>query len=287
MDTCVVSRKNEDGLVIADITVDDFLILANNDKLIDQFYATLAQKYIVKRLGVSKEFLGWSLSKHHDGVFTLSQPALIQTTLANERMQCANGRAPLFKHADELHSPTDDDVTMHDTATLYRQLVGDPDMVITYHGTPLSWASRKQAIMAMSTTEAEYVALASAAQHLHILKKLYVETTFIKGRPVTLNSDTIAVCSMIENPRGTKPQKFIDLRHHLVQQLIRQNNLIIWYVPSTTQKANMLPKAMQRIMFQRQCINLNIGTAPTNRGDTSGKDTRPVSTGALRVRTYS
>lgn len=67
MDSCLVSRKRDEGIILAAIKVDAFLVVTANSTLTDQFHDILQQKYAIKRLGYRTEFLGWSLSYNEDG----------------------------------------------------------------------------------------------------------------------------------------------------------------------------------------------------------------------------
>lgn len=95
-------------------------------------------------------------------------------------------------------------------------------ILISYNGTPITWATKKQSLTALSTTEAEYISLASVTQHLQVAKRMCTAAGIITQSTCVLNSDSQSVCSMLSKPHGTKRRKFIDLPHHLIQQLIRE-----------------------------------------------------------------
>lgn len=90
--------------------------------------------------------------------------------------------------------------------------------------------------------------------------------TTVHGQPVdlpwscVLKSENQAVCVIFANLNGTKRQRYIDLLHHLLQHLIRQNELRFVHVPAAGQKADMFTKPMKRSMFFSQCQTLRIGT---------------------------
>ena len=67
-------------------------------------------------------------------------------------------------------------------------------------GGAVSWLSRKQPVVALSTTEAEYIALSLATQEATWLKRLLSDITTSPSRPVTINEDnqgTIAVAKIL------------------------------------------------------------------------------------------
>jgi hypothetical protein len=71
--------------------------------------------------------------------------------------------------------------------------------------------SKKQATIALSTMEAEYVALSEAAHDAIWLRYLYGELGFIQKEPVLLLGDNDGSISLTKNPQFHKRTKHIDL----------------------------------------------------------------------------
>ena len=67
-----------------------------------------------------------------------------------------------------------------------------------YGGGPISWCSRKQAIVALSTTEAEYIAAAECCKELLYLKSLLQELTN-QEHQVKLKVDNQSAIQLIKN----------------------------------------------------------------------------------------
>lgn len=93
-------------------------------------------------------------------------------------------------------------------------------IVLRYKGSPIHWGSKKQAMVTMSTAEAEYISLAAAAQKLQATRRLCLDSGFLGHTHCHLKTDTLAVGTMLAKTHGTKRRKCIDLRHQLLQQLI-------------------------------------------------------------------
>lgn len=340
MDTCLFTKQDKVGTTAVAVTVDDFLVIADQPVLIDAFHDILALKYTVKRMGMPTEFLGWTVTRRTDGAIKLSQPSLVQTTIENANMAAANGRCTPYGTTEELHPPVASDQKMPDTIDKYRQLVGDlryladctrPDLtyitgklgaaahspthrhwvalkavirylrqtqqtglcypagqkrrpslklvqcytdsnfagdasdrkstsgaVLTYNGTAFAWASRKQSLVALSTAEAEYVALASALGMITTVKRMVTAAGIMPQAMVTVKTDNTATCDMIAKPHGTKRRKFIDLRHHYIQQTLQRQQVQVTHVPAAGQKADMFTKALPRVQFQRQCTLIGL-----------------------------
>lgn len=84
--------------------------------------------------------------------------------------------------------------------------------------------------------------------------------------PCSLKTDTWAVCDMLAKPHRTMCRNFIDLRHQLLQKMITANTIKVHHVRSSQQKAYMLTEPLQLVMFQRQCMILQIQKAASNGG---------------------
>jgi hypothetical protein len=82
------------------------------------------------------------------------------------------------------------------------------------------WKSKKQTLSTLSTTEAEYVALAHAGTEAHWFHNLYTELGFPLQSAITIQEDNLGAVSMANNPFITQKSQHIDLKHHSIRQLI-------------------------------------------------------------------
>lgn len=65
--------------------------------------------------------------------------------------------------------------------------------VLFYYGVPIMWDSSKQKLMAMSTAEVEYIALAAATQLSQVIKTICLESGLKHDAPCTLKTDNMVV----------------------------------------------------------------------------------------------
>jgi hypothetical protein len=79
-------------------------------------------------------------------------------------------------------------------------------------GGAITWKSKKQTIIALSSTEAEYVALSESGCEACWLRNLYGELGFPQTNPTVLKGDNEGSCSMAENPQFHQRSKHIDLK---------------------------------------------------------------------------
>ena len=85
-------------------------------------------------------------------------------------------------------------------------------------GGPVSWRSRKQDSVALSTSEAEYIALSSAAQETVWIRRLITELGMEPEGPTTLMEDNQSAIAMAKNPQFHGSAKHIDIRHHFIRE---------------------------------------------------------------------
>ncbi|CAA0813897.1 cysteine-rich RLK (RECEPTOR-like protein kinase) 8 [Striga hermonthica] len=96
--------------------------------------------------------------------------------------------------------------------------------VFTYGGTAVSWISKLQKIVTLSTTEAEYVAVTEAAKELVWLQNFLNEL----GRPqedLALYSDSQSAIHLAKNPAFHSRTKHIEVKYHFIRQLLEKKML--------------------------------------------------------------
>ena len=94
-------------------------------------------------------------------------------------------------------------------------------------GGPISWRSKRQDTVALSTAEAEYLALSSATQEVMWMKKLNSDLGNPQPGPTIVQEDNHAAISMSKNPQFHGRAKHIDIRHHFIREQV-QNGVIIY-----------------------------------------------------------
>ena len=105
------------------------------------------------------------------------------------------------------------------------------------NGGPVSWQSKKQTTVALSTVEAEYMALSAAVQELMYLRQLLSDSGFPQKHASTLYEDNQGAMALATGRAGmAKRIKHIDIRHHFVKEKIVSAQLELEYVPSALQR---------------------------------------------------
>ena len=119
-----------------------------------------------------------------------------------------------------------------------------------FNNSIISWRSNKQNCVALSTAEAEYVALSSAAQEAVWLNQLLRDINFNNSDlPVTLFEDNQATISITENPRNHPKTKHIGIKYHFVRDLESKNVISLAYCPTDMMLADIFTKSLSPEKF--------------------------------------
>ena len=125
-------------------------------------------------------------------------------------------------------------------------------------GAPISWLSKKQPIVALSTSEAEYVALCSAVQETVWLRRLLSSIHVDVNCPTTIYEDNQGSIAMAKNPVSHARTKHIDIRFHYIREAVSNGIVTIFYCGTKDMLADILTKPLVRDRFQtlRQLIGM-------------------------------
>ena len=114
-------------------------------------------------------------------------------------------------------------------------------------GGPISWQSKKQTTVALSTVEAEYMAVTSAAKEALWWRTQLSGLGFDVSQPTTLHSDSKGSISLSKNPEHHANTKHIDLRYHFIRDHVaNQRTIHLQYINTTAMTADVLTKALSR-----------------------------------------
>lgn len=107
-----------------------------------------------------------------------------------------------------------------------------------------SWASSKQSIVALSSTEAEYVALSAAAKEAVYLRRILAEIGWSISEPMTIYGDNISSQSIARNPVHHKRTKHIDIKYHFIREKVETNEIELKYISTDKNVADVLTKSL-------------------------------------------
>jgi hypothetical protein len=116
--------------------------------------------------------------------------------------------------------------------------------VFVFCGGPISWQSRKQPTVALSTMEAEYMALSDGIREL--LSRMYyiTELGISLIQPTITFTDNQAAIALADGEGDYRRAKHIDIRYHFIRDHLLRGTVEINYIPSEKQPADFLTKAL-------------------------------------------
>jgi len=110
----------------------------------------------------------------------------------------------------------------------------------------------------LSTTEAEYVAASTATREAIWIRKLLSDIGYPCDKETTLYVDNQSAIQLVRNPVFHKRTKHIDIHFHFVREKVNEKEIIVEYIPSENQRADIFTKALPRDRFKSICNKLNI-----------------------------
>ena len=125
-------------------------------------------------------------------------------------------------------------------------------------GGPVFWTSQRQRIVALSTTEAEYIAASQATKEAIWLRRLLLDLGFESDGPTELSVDNQGAIKLTKNDEFHKRTKHIDVRYHFVREKVANEDICISYVPSKENLADIFTKALPRDYFASLRTKLNV-----------------------------
>lgn len=112
-------------------------------------------------------------------------------------------------------------------------------------GCPISWESRKQqTIVALSTTEAEYVASTDAAKEPIYLVDSFEELGVKIDLDITVYNDNASALKLSENPVIHARTKYIAIRHHFIKEALHEGKFRFKHLCTNDMVADVLAKAL-------------------------------------------
>ena len=111
-------------------------------------------------------------------------------------------------------------------------------------GGAISWRSKKQTSVALSTAEAEYVALASTAQEALWLQHLLTDLITEPLGSMVIYEDNQSAITMTKGPQFHGHSKHISIKYHFIRDLVTDGTVEVKYCPTQEMIADMLTKGL-------------------------------------------
>lgn len=128
--------------------------------------------------------------------------------------------------------------------------------VFMMKGGPISWSSKKQSCVALSSCEAEYISLAHANQEALWWDLFQKEIDGETGIKIFVDNQS-AICLASENFYHSRT-KHIDIKYHFVRESIANGIISVEFVPTQLQAADIFTKVLPLVKIKDNCKLIGI-----------------------------
>jgi transposase InsO family protein len=118
-------------------------------------------------------------------------------------------------------------------------------------GGAVSWQSKKQHTVALSSVEAEYMASTQATKEALWWRTFLIELGMPKTITTIIHSDSQGSIALSKNPEHHARSKHIDIRHHFVREQVAAGTVALQYVPTHDMIADVLTKPLSKLQHTR------------------------------------
>ena len=128
--------------------------------------------------------------------------------------------------------------------------------VFMLNGGCVSWSSKLQPTVALSSAEAEYMAACAGVQEAIYLRRLLNDLGYKQDQATVIYEDNQGCIALSENPVLHKRTKHIDIRYHFTRERVESGEIALRYVATEHQLADLLTKALssQRVASLRKQV---------------------------------
>jgi len=127
---------------------------------------------------------------------------------------------------------------------------------------PISWKSKKQATVSLSSAEAEYRAVRQVVGELVWLERLLDELTVKCSLPIHVHCDSQAAVHIAKNPVFHERTKHIEIDCLFVRTKIQQGLITLHHIPTDSQLADIFTKALTGVKHTTLLNKLSVITSP-------------------------
>ena len=149
------------------------------------------------------------------------------------------------------------DASLHDDLTTGRSTGG---IVLFLGKSPVIWKSKRQATVALSSTEAELYSAVEATKEVIWLQNFLKELGFTVKTPTILYQDNKSTIITLTQPKINTRMKHINIRTHWIKEILEKNLITIKYIPTTENIADILTKGLAFKQHWKLMNNLNLKT---------------------------
>jgi hypothetical protein len=130
--------------------------------------------------------------------------------------------------------------------------------IIECGGAPVAWSSKQQAIVALSSCEAEYLSCAHCARHVIWFRSLFQELGFSQKQPTVLYCDNKGTVACTHDPHSHSQMKHIDIRAHFIRDCVNKELIDVHHIPGTENPSDLLTKPLNKFIHEKWLTSLRL-----------------------------
>ncbi|KAF1328882.1 Integrase catalytic core protein, partial [Globisporangium splendens] len=269
-DPCLCIKCVAGHCVLLLVYVDDLIVTGSSSDLIAEAKSQLKQCFEMTDSGACKFVLGIELIEHEHGGVTLCQRCCIDDILKRFGMQdCKPVRIFRYLQGTKWHG-----IRFKSSGGLDFKCFSDADgvggvadrkstsgYVFKLAGGPISWGSKKQSSVSLSTSEAECIALSLAIREGKWVHRLLCEILVAAGVEVpklVIFEDNQSCIKTTKNPVSHGRAKHIDIKYHHIRDEVKSDEVEVEYCSTWTMLADLLTKGLPGPRHQELAEDLGI-----------------------------
>jgi hypothetical protein len=114
----------------------------------------------------------------------------------------------------------------------------------------VSWCGKKQTFVALSITEAEYIAIWMAVHKAMWLRKLLVGFFGQMLYPTVIHCDNHRCVKLSKNPISHDSLKHVDIKYQYIRDMVQRKEVLVQYLPIDEKIADVLTKPLAKSKFK-------------------------------------
>eukprot|EP00877_Chromochloris_zofingiensis_P010252 jgi/Chrzof1/5480/Cz16g04260.t1 len=245
------------------VYVDDILIAAKQLESVKTVKQQLLGLFESRDLGEATSYLGMSIQRNRQtGTIKIGHRLMITELL--EKYGAVDSKIKLcgrtLDYGITFGSDSNDLIGYCDA-----DYAGDTDTrkstsgyIFILHGGAITWSSKRQATVAASTTEAEYMAAAAAVKEALWLRTLLSELQLDIDN-ITIMADNQSAIKLLRNPISSMRTKHIDVAYHFARERVVRKEVVFRFVSTENMVADIMTKALSEVKHVRCCKGMGVG----------------------------
>ena len=125
-------------------------------------------------------------------------------------------------------------------------------------GCVISWFSKKQPTVSLSSTEAEFIALVEAIKESLWLRQVIKEMGFVINEPTIINQDNQSTIAIAIDPINHGRVKHMDIKMYFIREHLKNKEVKLIYCPTGLMLADILTKPLPPVQHKKLCDLLGI-----------------------------